>query len=128
MTYDHCANAEVVGEGGIVVPFADMDSLVESTITLLKNPEIRREMGCKAKNIVESRNLPIHWCSAIEKLVLDNFCEFDKYGNSITKKVERHPLLILISRIKILYFGSLLNMRKVLNYSKKVIKKLIAKF
>lgn len=41
------------GEGGFLVPFADVDALTERTISLLADPRLARTMGAKGKRFVQ---------------------------------------------------------------------------
>ena len=112
VTYDHTSNSEVVSDGGIIVPFGDIDKLVESTITLIENSELRREIGFKATEIIKSRNLPIHWCSAIENVISENFISKDNNGKIITIQPKRPKKLTVFVKFKIIYLKSVnANMR-----------------
>jgi glycosyltransferase involved in cell wall biosynthesis len=71
VTFDHSANKEVVGAGGVVVPYGDMDALVDATLTLINDAGLRERLGQTAMDQVMSRNLPQMWCDSIEKVIVE---------------------------------------------------------
>jgi len=89
VTYDHSANKEVVAGGGIVVPYGDLDALVACAMHLIDDDTMRSEIGNKAKQLVEERNLPSHWCSAVEGVILHLMAELG---------IRRQPRPIRINR------------------------------
>jgi len=69
VTYDHSANKEVVGEGGLIVPFGNREALVNTTLRLIDDEEFRLSIGDKARIQVLDRNPPTKWRDAIHEIV-----------------------------------------------------------
>jgi len=71
VTYDNCANKEVVGNGGIVVKNEDFKALVEALKLLIENTELRKKLGIQGQSLINSRNKPALIIKQVEDIIID---------------------------------------------------------
>lgn len=71
ITYDHLANEETIGDAGLLVCDGDLKGLERNTSMLIKDPDMRKLLGAKGKDIVLKRNNIKDYVHKIDKILRD---------------------------------------------------------